>query len=190
MSTKPGANKRWALWLPLLAVGGWLALFGDKSPAGDAAVSLPAKPQARPSMAQPMAASQIEQPRAAVAEPAFALVPRDQLFAKVSDAVGAGKPAARDLFSTRNWNPPPPPPPPEQPAPPPVAPPLPYTFLGKKLEGDAWEVFLARGEQTFVARASQVLENDWRVDKIAPPTLTLTYLPLDLPQTLSIGDSR
>jgi hypothetical protein len=189
MNTNPGASKRWALWLPMLAVGGWLALFGDKSPAGGAAVSLPAKPQTAPSMPQPAAADQVERPKASHMEPGFALVPRDQLFAKISDAADAAKPAARDLFDTRSWNPPSPAPP-EQPAPPAIAPPLPYTFLGKKLEGDAWEIFLARGEQTFIVRASQVLENDWRVDKIAPPTLTLIYLPLGLPQTLSIGDSR
>lgn len=190
MSTHAGPNRRWVLWLPLLLVGGWLALFGDKSPAGDAAASLPAKPQAAPVAAQTMAGAQVERSKAAPVEPAFALVPRDQLFARADDTPNAEKKATRDLFSTRSWNPPPPPPPPEQPAPPPVAPPLPYTFLGKKLEGDAWEVFLAKGEQTFVARASQVIENDWRVDKIAPPTLTLTYLPLGLPQTLSIGDPR
>jgi hypothetical protein len=190
MNTKPGASKRWALWLPLLAAGVWLALFGDKSPAGDAAVSLPVKPLAKPSMPQPTATGQVERARASHSESAFALVPRAQLFGKIDGAAGAGKPTARDLFSTRNWNPPPPLAPPEQPGPLPVAPTLPYTFLGKKLEGGTWEVFLAKGEQTFVARTNQVLENDWRVDRISPPSLTLTYLPLGLPQTLSIGDSR
>ena len=190
MSTQAATHKRWFLWLPLLLVGGWLALFGDKSPNSDAAGSLPARPQAAPASAQPMAGAPVERPKTSIVEPAFALVPRDQLFAKADDTASAEKKATRDLFSTRNWNPPPPPPPPEQPAPPPAAPPLPYAFLGKKLEGDTWEVFLSKAEQTFVARAGQVLENDWRVDKIAPPTLTLTYLPLGLPQTLSIGDPR
>ena len=188
MSSKTTVNKRWGLWLVLLAVGAWLALFGDKSPAGGAALSLPAKPQPAPAPARPVQPA--ERPRDAGDEAGLALVPREQLFAKADDNAAAGKPAARDLFSIRSWNPPPPPPPPPAPAPPPVAPPLPYTFLGKKLEGDVWEVFLAKGEQTFIARASQVLENDWRVDSIAPPTLTVTYLPLGLPQTLSIGDPR
>jgi hypothetical protein len=189
--SKPqGAGKRWWLWLPLLGAGAWLALFGDKSPASDAALSLPA---AAPAIAQ---ASRSTAPDSDGAPPAvasldspLALVPRDQLFAAADAAQGADKNAARDLFSTRSWTPPPPPVKVEPP-PPPVAPPLPYTFLGKKLEGEAWEVYLARGEQTFIARAGQVLEADWRVDKIAPPTLTVTYLPLGLPQTLSIGDTR
>lgn len=195
MIARTGANKRWALWLPLLMLGVWLALFGDKSPAGGAAASLPVKAQAVPSTAsaQPIAAAAhglVERPRAPSEESSFALTPRDQLFAKADDIPGTAKLPIRDLFSTRSWNPPPAPLPQAQPAPLPAAPPAPYSFLGKKLEGDAWEVFLAKGEQTFVARMNQVIENDWRVDKIAPPTLTLIYLPLGLPQILSIGDSR
>jgi hypothetical protein len=114
----------------------------------------------------------------------------DPLAAKPADTASADKPAARDLFGAHSWNPPAPPPPPPLPTPPPTAPPVPYTFLGKKQEGDAWEVFLAKGEQTFVARMGSVMEGEWRIDGIAPPTLTLTYLPLGLPQTLSIGDAR
>jgi hypothetical protein len=188
MSGAAARNKRWFLWLPLLLAGGWLALFGDKSPAGDAAASLPARRPAAPAI-QPTAGAPVDRPKTSPLETPYAVVPRDRLFA-IDATVSGEKPAARDLFSTRRWNPPPPPPPPEQPAPPPVAPPLPYAFLGKKLEGDTWEVFLSRAEQTFIARTGQILENDWRVDKIAPPTLALTYLPLGLPQTLSIGDPR
>lgn len=184
MKSKPGLNKRWALWLPSLAICAWLALFGDKSPPGDAAMSLPTKVHAASSMTQPLAGV-----APVVGESIFALVPRDQLFARADDKDGTQKAKARDLFSTRSWNPPPAPPP-EQPVLPPAAPPVPYTFLGKKLEGDTWEVFLSKGEQTFVARTSQVIENEWRVDTIDPPTLTLTYLPLGLPRNLSIGDPR
>ncbi|MES3001257.1 MAG: hypothetical protein V4787_11255 [Pseudomonadota bacterium] len=114
----------------------------------------------------------------------------DVVFTKPGEAASADKPAPRDLFGMHSWNPPPPPPLPPQPAPPPTAPPVPYTFLGKKQEGDAWEVFLAKGEQTFVVRAGGVIESDWRIDGIDPPTLALTYLPLGLPQTISIGDAR
>lgn len=189
MTTQAGPNRRWLLWLPLLLVSGWLASYGDNSPAGDAAVSLPVQPRAAAAPAQPTAGAEFNRPRTAAAEPTLALVPRDQLFGRVDDTPGAQHRVTRDLFSTRSWNPPAPAPAP-QPAPAPVAPPVPYTFLGKKLEGDAWEVFLAKGNQTFVARANQVIESDWRVDRIAPPTLTLTYLPLGLPQSVAIGDSR
>lgn len=91
------------------------------------------------------------------------------------------------LFDSQTWNPPPPPPPKPTPPPPPVAPPLPYLVLGKKFEDQSWEVYLARGDQTFIAREKGTLENQYRVDSIKPPTMTLTYLPLNQVQTLTIG---
>jgi hypothetical protein len=91
------------------------------------------------------------------------------------------------LFDSQTWDPPPPPPPKPGPPPPPVAPPLPYVVIGKKLEDLAWEVYLTRGEQTFIAREKLVLEGQYRVDSIKPPTMTLTYLPLNQTQTLTIG---
>ena len=186
-----GPGKRWWLWLPLLALGAWLAVFGDKSPAVDAAQSLPSVPPAaaRVPRADTAADSDRRTTPIAPSSSTLALVPRDQLFAQAAEAAPAEKPAVRDLFSTRSWTPPPPPPPPAV-VPPPVAPPLPFTFLGKKLEGETWEVYLARGEQTFVARVGQVLEGEWRIETIAPPTLSVIYVPLGLPQTLSIGDTR
>lgn len=184
--TKPAAgHRRWWIWLPLLGVGGWLALFGDKSPASDAAVSLPVRAAVSPAESAPYAAPA----PTTGADSLQALVPRDRLIATATGD-GTGAPAApRDLFSARSWNPPPPPTPVAPPAAP-VAPPLPYTFIGKKHEGDAWEVYLTKGEQTFVVRQGEMLESTYRVDKIQPPTLTLTYLPLDQAQTLPIGDSR
>lgn len=183
-------SKRWWLWLPLLATGAWLALFGDKSPAGGAAASAPvaAVPGAQPTTATGGAATPAT--RAAAVRPrdvTLALAPRDQLFA-TPDAPSPEKASARDLFSARNWNPPPPAPPVVVAAP--VAPAVPYAFLGKKLEADLWEVYLSRGEQTFVTRTGQVLEGEWRVDRIAPPSLELTYLPLGQALTLSIGETR
>jgi hypothetical protein len=67
---------------------------------------------------------------------------------------------------------------------------LPFSFLGKKLESDVWEVYLGQGDQTHVVREGQVLHGVYRVDKIEPPTLALTYMPLGEAQTLPIGDNR
>jgi len=46
---------------------------------------------------------------------------------------------------------------------------------------------LARDEQTFIAREQTVIEGSYRVESIKPPTLTLTYLPLNQVQMLTIG---
>jgi hypothetical protein len=137
---------------------------------------------------RPAAAGESPWPGAARADAALALVRPERLSAATQ---GASTPAgpARDLFAARSWTPPPAPSADTPPAPP-TAPPLPFRFLGKKLEGESWEIYLARGEQTFIARTGQVIENEWRVDSIAPPILNLTYLPLGLHQTFPIGDIR
>jgi hypothetical protein len=104
---------------------------------------------------------------------------------------------ASDLFPPQDWRAPPSVPAAAAPrraapsAPPvPVAPPLPFTVLGKKLEDGRWEVFLATRERTYVVRESDTIERAYRVESIAPPALVLTYLPLGERQTLAIGDGR
>jgi hypothetical protein len=103
-------------------------------------------------------------------------------------AAASASASGRDLFSARSWNPPPPPPAQEPAAP--VAPPLPYAFLGKKLEAGSWEIYLNKGEQTVIVREGEIVDGAWRVDKIAPPSMALTYLPLGQVQTLPIGEIR
>jgi len=113
------------------------------------------------------------------------LLPRAQLVGEQGDAVMAG---ADGMFGTQTFTPPPPPPPKPPPPPPPVAPPLPYTFIGKAVSDGAWEVFLARGpERTLIVRNQMVLDGAYRVDAIAPPVMKLTYLPLNQVQQLNIG---
>ncbi|WP_413345644.1 hypothetical protein [Massilia sp. CT11-108] len=71
---------------------------------------------------------------------------------------------------------------------PPTAPPLPFTFIGKSVGDGAWEVYLARGDRTYVVREKgAVIDGTYRVESIAPPVLTLTYLPLNQVQQLNIG---
>ncbi len=183
MSGRSKSNhRRWWLWTPLLAGAAWLAFFGDKSPANDAAaVSLPTR------AAPQRAAAAAKEPAAARDNALLALLPREQL---IPQAPASGTSAAtRDLFSVRSWTPAPPAPA-ATPAAAPVAPPLPYVFVGKKLEGETWEVYLTRGDQTLVARAGETLEGSYRVESIQPPNLSLTYLPLGQVQTLAIGDTR
>lgn len=67
---------------------------------------------------------------------------------------------------------------------------MPYKFLGKKLEDGVWEVYLGREEQTFVARERAILEDSYRVESIRPPTMKITYLPLEQSQTLHIGGTE
>ncbi|HEX8612586.1 MAG TPA: hypothetical protein VF800_14970 [Telluria sp.] len=161
----------------LLAAG--LLIFGDNKPEPDVAEaverSAPKAPVARTSVVS------------APAEPAILrLAARDTLIGD-DDAFGANS-----VFGSQNLNPPPPAAPPVDNTPPPpppapTAPPLPFVFIGKAVAEGAWEVFLARGEKTYIVRNKMVIDGVYRVDAIAPPTLTLTYLPLNQVQQLNIG---
>ncbi len=165
------ARTRWMLWLALMAGAAWLAFFGDSTPASGA-LSLPTRTAA--------IAASAPAPSPA-GETVVALVSRAQLLG----AAVARPDTPLDPFSTRRWNPPAPAPRPVSAAPvaPPAPPLLPYAYLGKKLESGQWEVFLSRGEHSFVVREGGALEGQYRVDRIAPPTLTLTFLPLGQART-------
>lgn len=114
------------------------------------------------------------------------LAPRDELLGESEGRFGGGE----GLFGSKSWTPPPPPPPPPAPPPPPPppqAPPLPFTYIGKAAADGAWEVFLVRADKTYLVRNKTVIDGVYRVDTIAPPMLTLTYLPLNQTQQLNIG---
>jgi hypothetical protein len=168
-----------------LAASACLALFGnDAAQDGIAAPVARERPVAMPGAARSMAVSAAARPTRQTGgkHPAIlTLLPREQLFG-ISGKNGGDTPFAR-----RSWTPPPPPPPPPAPPPPPSAPPLPFTYLGKKLDDGQWEVFLARGEQTLIVHAQSTIDERYRVDAIRPPLLLLTYLPLNRQQTLTIG---
>jgi hypothetical protein len=177
-----------AMGAALLGAGA-LVVFGDRTPASDVAEAVERKPArvvATPA-ATPAATLPAKNAAASGADPAILrLIPRATL-AGSSDAA-----AGDDVFGRRDWNPPPPPAAAAStvkaaPPPPPTAPALPFTYLGKAAQGGSWEVFLAIGEKTYIARDKMVIDGIYRVDAIAPPTLTLTYLPLNQVQQLNIG---
>ncbi len=190
--------KRLRITLALaLAAAGWYSFFNDSTPnagiskiAERTQVVQPASaPQqlstapAAPVSKSPMAA------KPAAGDPILLLQPRHTLIGGAHD----GSPTA--LFGTQTWVPPPPPPVvakprPPPPPPPPTAPPLPFTYLGKQFDDGKWQVFLARGDQTFIAVEQMIIEGTYRVDAIVPPQLTFVYLPLQKMQTLHIGGAN
>jgi hypothetical protein len=162
-----------------LVVAAGFAVFGDKTPGGADVV----EPVVRAPVAAAAAPARVTTaavPKAAAAPAILRLLPRDELI-----AAGDGA----DAFGSRDWTPPPPPPQPvvAPPPPPPTAPPLPFTFVGKAVEKGEWEVFLARGAETLIVRNKTVIDGVYRVDAIAPPAMTFTYLPMNQVQQLNIG---
>lgn len=178
---------RWLLWLVLLAVAAWLAVFGDKTPAASLA-GAGARAGVLPSLAvvAPASPSTPTGNRIRAAQgPTATLEPLQQRDTLIP-LTPAERPI-RDIFSAASWAPPVPP----AAAPASAAPVLPpFTFVGKKLEGEQWEVYLSRGEQSFIARQGSTIDGSYRVDKIEPPTLTMTQLPQAQTMTIAIGETR
>jgi hypothetical protein len=96
-----------------------------------------------------------------------------------------------NVFTPKSWYVPPPPQPPAPPVkyvpPPPKAPPLPFTYLGRYVEAGKPIYFLVKGERILTVRTGDVIEGRYRVDGIVGSTLGLTYLPLNIKQSLDTG---
>jgi hypothetical protein len=174
-----------------LAAAAGLVLFGDNSPAGGIA-----EPVARGRAAAAPAPVSAPAPSSRAARDATSqtevailrLTPRAMLVGESGEATFA---SGEGVFLGQNWNPPPPPPPPQSvsnaPPPPPMAPPIPFTVIGKAVADGAWEVYLSRADKTYVVRTQTVIDGTYRVDRIAPPLMSVTYLPLNQVQQINIG---
>jgi hypothetical protein len=173
-----------------LAAAALLVMFGDRSAGTEVAEAVERAPASRPaaaarSIAAPAPArAPVAADAAGAGSPILALVPRETL---IGDSIDQFRQGENAVFGRQDWTPPPPPAPAPPPPPPPSAPPLPFTFIGKSVADGAWEVYLARGDRTYVVRDKAVIDGTYRVDAIAPPLLTLTYLPLNTVQQLNIG---
>lgn len=187
---------RHLLMLIGLAVAAWLALFGDKTPSGGIAAPVTRATENRSTDAQRAetianradgaahAAESGPKPKHKADITILALRDRAELIG------GASSGDNGNLFGQQSWAPPPPPPAKPAPPQPPTAPTLPFTYLGKKNEDAAWEVYLAHGDTTLIVHENTVIEGTYRVDSISPPMLHLTYLPLNQGQDLPIGDAE
>lgn len=93
---------------------------------------------------------------------------------------------AANLFPQQTWYVPPPPPKPAPPSPPA----LPFTYIGKLVDGDQVTVFVSNGDRNLVLKTHDVVDGTYRVEAITPPVMRLTYLPLQMQQTLDIGGAN
>ena len=75
----------------------------------------------------------------------------------------------------------------EAPAAPPAPPPLPFRYMGQLAEAGRKTVFLAAGDRNLVVSVGDVIDDLYRVDDFGADALMLTYLPLNVQQTLPTG---
>lgn len=109
-----------------------------------------------------------------------------------TDAAAKAEIASSHAFRAMSWYVPPPPPPPRpppkpQPPPPPTAPPMPFSFLGRYEEGETRIILLVRGERIYTVAEGEVIDDTYRVERLAGGQLELIYLPLNIKQTISTG---
>lgn len=95
--------------------------------------------------------------------------------------------ARGDLFPPHSWLPPAVVTSDEAPSGPP---PLPFTYLGKMLEGRETVVFLLFQEKTVAVRRADVIDGTYRVEQITPHSMILVYLPLNEKQSLDFGSTN
>lgn len=161
-----------ALWIALLAslaTAGGLALQPDTD-ADDAAAML-AAPR------QPGAAAPSTHARPTPLSAALPARPADW---------PAAEPGA--LLA---WGAPPPPPPPavaarqaSEPPAPPRAPAFPYQWIGSLDDGSGRQALLGGALRAAALREGQVLDGQWRLDRVRDGQLTLTWLPGGLAVTV------
>lgn len=71
--------------------------------------------------------------------------------------------------------------------PPPQAPPLPYVYFGKMMEGELPYAFLQKGNKVLVVKAGDMLDGTYRVEKVTPDSVMFVYLPLSVQQSVAFG---
>ncbi|QXI40709.1 hypothetical protein [Pseudomonas xantholysinigenes] len=71
----------------------------------------------------------------------------------------------------------------------PTAPALPFQFIGRIGDRDDLQIFLQSGEKLYVVRQGDVIDDTYRLDRVSATELSLVYLPLHQPQTLSVGSA-
>lgn len=64
---------------------------------------------------------------------------------------------------------------------------MPFSFLGRYEEGETRIILLVRGERIYTVAEGEVIDNTYRVERLAGGQLELIYLPLNIKQTISTG---
>ena len=72
----------------------------------------------------------------------------------------------------------------------PVAPVIPFKYIGKILGDDEYSVFVALNGKNYVVKEGDVVQQTYKIEKITPPVMTVTYIPMNVLQTMQIGASN
>lgn len=94
------------------------------------------------------------------------------------------------LFDSKSWNPPPVQPVPAYVAPSqPMASTLPFTFIGRMVDGNVVTLFLSKNDRQYAVKENDILDDVYRLDKVGEGGAVLTYMPTNTQQTLSFNSA-
>lgn len=74
------------------------------------------------------------------------------------------------------------------PPPAPTAPPLQFKYAGKAIADNETWVFLSQSGENHIAKIGAKINDKYRLDSINDDAVTMTYLPLNIKQTLTINN--
>lgn len=186
----PGLTRRqWGLAAVLLAtLGATAATWWQEHAAVATGIEVATAPE-RPAAGTPQPQVPVAPPPAGrnLTDPAADIFAVPKPSAPPPDVAAAGKPVVTAPPVVL------PPPPPVQaapmPPPKPAAPPLPFLFIGKLGdEAGQYTVFVSARGRNYAVKTGDTVMQQYRVDEIRPPSMTLTYLPMNIQQTMSIGE--
>jgi hypothetical protein len=169
---KIDARMRGPAWIALLAMAAAAVWVSFTDPDGDKLVQA-VGPRSR-----------LEPARPADQAPRRDTVERVR-FERLNDRSSAAVDVA-DLFAARSWRKP------ESAAAAPElpsAPPLPFTYLGRLHAAGSDTAFVAMGERNLVVRPGDLIQDTYRVERVAGSAVTFRHLPTGAEQTLVIGGS-
>lgn len=134
---------------------------------------------------------------AAPQQRALALVSAELAHMSVQGLALRSETEIGNAFNVTSWHVAPPPPPPvpppapekQAPPPKPTAPPMPFTYFGRYVDADVQVVMLVKGDQLYTVSEGDMIENIYRVERVAPGMVELTYLPLKIRQSIGTGDA-
>jgi len=72
----------------------------------------------------------------------------------------------------------------------PQAPPLPFTYLGRMLDGEKITFFLSSNHKNHIIEIGDTIDGTYRINELNSTGLQITYLPLNISQTLPIGEPK
>ncbi|MFY9259099.1 MAG: hypothetical protein WAO71_01175 [Gallionella sp.] len=69
--------------------------------------------------------------------------------------------------------------------PPPSAPALPFSFIGRMIDKNEAVLFLSKNGRQYAVKTGDVIDGSYRVEKFTENDVLLTYLPMNIQQTLA-----